>query len=44
MEGRHAEAAQVVVVGTLVEAPHMLEDREIQQEPGAKGNFPRPVS
>lgn len=44
MEGRHAKAAQVMVVGTLVEGPHMLEDWEIQQEPGAKGNLPRPVS
>lgn len=44
MEGRHAEAAQVVLVGTLVETPHVLEDWEIQQEPGAKDNLPRPVS
>lgn len=44
MEGRYAEAAKVVLVETLVEAPHMLEDWEIQQEPGAKGNLPRPVS
>lgn len=38
------KAAQVVLVGTLVKAPHMLEDWEIQQKPGAKGNLPRPVS